>query len=197
MITEKDSEFHTRDPADRTWTETTFLPFGVPEEGIFGNAYVLARPNQGVAISSIIVSQGFCRQPYEIDFTDPQMHLPCPESFAKYSLANGLHVEATQAPRDYHLSYENALGACSFDLQFRGLHRPFDPHDPAENPLLQPGAPADPRLGTAWSNGHFEVKGHITGELTLRGRRFKVDCYDGMDHSWGPRAETGTRAVSW
>lgn len=199
MITAADSDFHTRDPADVTWTETTFLPFGVPEAGIFGNAYVLARPNLGVAISSIIVSQGFCRQPFEIDFTDPQMHLRCPPSFSKYKLDNGLAVEATQAPTHYRLSYENALGACSFDLDFRGLHRPFDPHDPKENPLLQAhaGQPADPRLGTAWMNGHFEVKGHITGGLELRGQRFKVNCYDGMDHSWGPRPEHGTRAVAW
>lgn len=199
MITAADSDFHPRDPSDPTWTETTFLPFGVPEAGIFGNAYVLARPNLGVAISSIIVSKGICLQPYEIDFCDPQMHLPCPKSFSRYTLANGLSVEATDAPRNYHLSYENQLGACSFDLTFRGLHQPFDPHDPKENPLLTAAEaqPADVRLGDAWGNGHFEVKGHITGSLTLRGQKFKVDCYDGMDHSWGPRKELGTRAVSW
>lgn len=199
MISAKDSEFHPRDPADRTWTETTFLPFFVPDAGIFGNVYVLARPNQGVAISSILISEGFCLQPYEIDFTDPQMHLTCPASFLKYSLENGLTVEVTKAPGDYRFSYENALGACSFELEFRGMHQPFDPHDPAENPLLTPGVEAtvDPRLGTAWMNGHFEVKGRVTGNLTLRGRQYKVDCHEGMDHSWGPRAEHGTRSVSW
>ena len=199
MITAKDADFHPCDPSDRSWTETTFLPFGVPEAGIFGNAYVLARPNLGIVSSAIIVSQGFCRQPYEIDFTDPQMHLPCPGSFSKYQLDNGLSVQASADARDYQLSYRNALGACNFDLHFRGLHRPFDPHDPNENPLLEAAAkaPADPRIGTEWTNGHFEAKGHITGELELRGRRFKVDCYDGMDHSWGPRPQVGTRAVSW
>lgn len=199
MITDADADFHPRDPGDRTWTETTFLPFGVPEEGIFGNAYVLTRPNLGVAISSIVVSKGFCRQPYEIDFTDPQMHLPCPERFSDYRLENGLSVRATNGPRGYHLVYENALGACSFDLTFEGLHRPFDIHDPAENPLLEPGVghSSDQRLGDEWANGHFECKGHITGELVLRGRRYEVDCYDGMDHSWGPRTELGTRSVSW
>ena len=199
MITAKDADFHACDPSDRSWTETTFLPFGVPEAGIFGNAYVLARPNLGIVSSAIIVSQGFCRQPYEIDFTDPQMHLPCPASFSKYTLENGLSVQASTDARDYQLTYRNALGACNFDLHFRGLHRPFDPHDPNENPLLQAGAqgPADPRIGTEWTNGHFEAKGHITGELHLRGRDYKVDCYDGMDHSWGPRPQVGTRAVSW
>ena len=199
MITAKDADFHPCNPADLSWTETTFLPFGVPEAGIFGNAYVLARPNLGVVSAAIIVSQGFCRQPYEIDFTDPQMHLPCPASFSKYTLDNGLSVEAINGARDYHLTYRNALGACSFDLHFRGLHRPFDPHDPTENPLLEAakGDPHDPRIGIEWTNGHFEVKGHITGELELRGRRYEVDYYDGMDHSWGPRPQVGTRAVSW
>ena len=199
MITAADADFHPRDPNDRTWTETTFLPFTVPEEGIFGNAYVLARPNLGVCSSSIIVSKGLCRQPYEIDFTDPQMHLPCPKSFNKYELANGLTVEGSTDPANYRLTYKNVLGACSFDLHFRGIHHPFDPHDPKENPLLgeHKDKPLDPRIGAHWNNGHFEVKGHITGELEVRGKRYTVDCYDGMDHSWGPRAETGTRAVAW
>jgi hypothetical protein len=197
MITDADSEFHPRDPADRTWTETIFLPFTVPDEKIFGNVYVLARPNLGVATSSILVGRGFCPQPYEVDFTDPQVHLPCPASFSKFSLENGLSVEAA-GPRQYDLTYNNALGACSFNLSFRGMHEPFDPGDPAQNPLLSPDrSAADARKGDAWENGHFEAKGHITGELTLRGRRYTVDCYDGMDHSWGPRAETGTRAVAW
>jgi len=208
MIKPEDCEFHPRDPTDRTWTETTFLPFGVPEEGIFGNAYVLARPNLGICTSSIIVTRGFCRQPYEIDFCDPQVHLPCPPKFSSYTLENGLKVESLNGVRDYRLTYENALGACSFELTFKGLHQPFDPHDPNENPLvaMTTAATHDKRLGDAWgtvqkgaswTNGHFEVKGHITGELELRGKRYKVDCYDGMDHSWGPRKEHGTRSVSW
>ena len=48
------ADCHARDPADRSWTETTFLPFFVPEPGIFGNLCVLARPNLGVALSSVL-----------------------------------------------------------------------------------------------------------------------------------------------
>lgn len=199
MITGKDTDFHPRDPSDPSWTETTFMPFHVVEEGIFGNVYVLARPNLGICLSSVIVSQGICTHTYQIDFTDPQMHLPCPDSFSDYSLPNGLTVKVSNAPRDYRFTYEHKLGACSFDLNFRALHHPFDPHDPNENPLLEKtqAAPKDPRLGHEWSNGHFECKGHITGDLMLRGRKFKVDCYDGMDHSWGPRVEYGSRSVAW
>jgi hypothetical protein len=197
MITDADSEFHDRNPEDRTWTETMFLPFAVPDAGIFGNVYVLARPNAGVATSSILVGQGFCADPWEVDFTDPQVHLPCPESFAEFSLPNGLTVTAP-TPKEYDVSYENVLGACSFNLSFRALHEPFDPGDPDQNPLLETDrGTGDSRHGNEWENGHFEVKGHITGELELRGRRYTVDCYDGMDHSWGPRPEVGTRSVAW
>ncbi len=197
MIEYTDTEFHPRDPADRTWTETTVLIISIPEEQIFGNAYILARPNLGVTLSSIILAQGFCRQPYEVDFTDPQMHLPCPESFSNYSLENGLTV-SSDGPRNYQMKYKNALGAASFDLTFEGLHDPFDPHDPAMNPLLEADRKvADIRKGDEWENGHFEVKGRIRGELELRGKRYRVDSYEGMDHSWGPRTEIGTRSVSW
>ncbi|WP_449042989.1 DUF7064 domain-containing protein [Paracoccus sp. (in: a-proteobacteria)] len=199
MITPDDADFHPRDPSDMSWTETTFLPFAVPEEGIFGNCYVLARPNLGICLSSVIVSRGICVHTYEIDFTDPQMHLKCPEKFSDFTLDNGLSLKALGGPQNYDLRYENQLGACSFDLSFRGLHRPFDPRDPAENPLLsqRPSGAEDPRIGKEWANGHFECKGHITGSLTLYGETYKVDCYEGMDHSWGPRKELGTRAVSW
>jgi len=197
MITDADSEFHPRDPADRTWTETMFLPFSIPEEAIFGNVYVLARPNAGVATSSILIGQGFCPHPWQVDFTDPQVHLPCPESFADFELPNGLRVLAP-SPKKYDISYRNLLGACSFDLSFRALHEPFDPGDPAQNPLLETDrSHADARHGDEWENGHFEVKGHITGQLELRGKTYTIDCYDGMDHSWGPRMETGTRSVAW
>lgn len=199
MITNADADFHERDPRDPTWTETTFLPFFIPEPGIFGNLYVLARPNVGVALSSVLVSEGLCLQPYEVDFTDSQMHLPCPASFSRYTLANGLSVEALDGPKAYRFGYRSALGSCEFDLEFKALHQPFDPHDPRENPLLatEKGQTSDPRMGAHWVNGHFEVKGHVTGRLLLRGREYAVDCYEGMDHSWGPRPELGTRSAAW
>ena len=159
---------------------------------------MLARPNLGVALSSILFSEGLCLQPYEVDFTDSQMHLPCPASFSRYTLANGLSVEATDGPKAYRFAYQSALDTCSFELEFKALHQPFDPHDPRENPLLAgKGQAADPRMGAHWMNGHFEVKGHVTGRLSLRGKAYTVDCYEGMDHSWGPRPELGTRSAAW
>src|ERR1700678_1520855 len=208
MITARDSDFHASDPSNWSWTETTPLIFSVPEARILGNLYIAARPNLGVALSSVAIAQGFCRHPYEIDFCDAQMHLPCPKSFTKYKLENGLSVEVTRAPTEYRFLYEYKLGGCSLDPSFRSLHEPFDALDPAHNPVLKDatGHKFDERLGDQWGNpnvdtrfpsGHYEMMGHITGELELRGRRYKVDCYDVMDHSFGKRTEVSRRAVSF
>lgn len=77
-----------------------------------------------------------------------------------------------------------------------------------QNPLhkTDKGHAFDERLGTQWGNSstdpndpsrHFELMGHITGHLELRGRRYEIDCYDCVDHSWSRRTETSKRAVSW
>ena len=198
MIKDSDVEFHTRDPADRVWTETTYLAYTVPEAALHGTLYVLARPNVGVAMSSVVIAQGMRRRLHEMDFCDPQIHLPCPKSYSKFALDNGLSVEA-KSLKSWHFEYRHKLGACSFELDFNALHHPYDPLDPNENPLAKKsgGHGADPRVGDAWSNGHFDIKGRITGRLRLHGREYEVNCYEGMDRSWGPRNETPNRATAY
>lgn len=196
MIHSHDTEFHPRDTTDRIWTETTYLAFCVPEAALHGTLYVLARPNLGVAMSSVVITRGYTRKPYEAEFCDPQIHLPCPSSYREFKLENGLAVTA-KSLTDWRFSYEHTLGSCQFELNLRGLHHPYDPMDANENPLHHDGANVDPRFGDAWSNGHFDLKGHITGKLVLRGNEYSVDCYEGMDRSWGPRNETPNRASSY
>lgn len=197
MIQASDTEFHPRDPNDRIWTETTYLAFNVPEAALHGTLYVLARPNLGVAMSSVVIARGMCRHAWQVPFCDPQIHLPCPPSYSDFSLANGLSVKAVSLT-DWRFQYTHQLGACSFDLSLKGLHRPFDPTDTRENPVATTAhLHKDPRVGDAWSHGHFDLKGHITGRITLRGETYDVDCYEGMDRSWGPRNETPDRATSY
>ncbi|WP_158937407.1 hypothetical protein [Burkholderia sp. S171] len=198
MIHPSDLEFHPRDPTDRSWTETTYLAFNVPEAALHGTCYVLCRPNLGIAMSSVVIARGVRRRPYEVDFCDPQIHLPGPTSNAKFSLENGLSVEA-RSLTEWRFSYQHKLDHCNFDLAFHGLHHPYDPADPAMKPSVSSNSSSvsDPRIGDAWSNGHFDLKGRINGTLTLRGLRYEVDCYEGMDRSWGPRNETPNRATAY
>lgn len=200
MIKPEDVKYHDRDPSIRIWVETMPILFNIPEHSIAGIAYVLARPNLGAAISSVVIAQGICRHVHEIDFVDSQMHVAAPDDLSDFRLSSGLSVKAINPPRDFRFTYEHELGNCRFDLNFRGLHHPFDIHDAKENLLMaksDTSNPSDVRFGDPWKNGHFELKGRITGTLELRGKSYEVDCYDGTDHSWGPRSEVSARAESY
>lgn len=193
MITANDFKFHPRDLTDPTWTETLFIIFSVPEAGISGSVYTLTRPNLGVCHSSIEIHKGFCFHPWQIQHSDSQMHLPCPEAFDDFSLANGLSFKALNA-RDLEFKYQSRDGKCAFDLSYRSVCDPFDPHDPDDNPLLSTAKVAG---YDGWNNGHMEGKGRTTGNLTLCGKTYQVDCVDGTNKSWGPRNDWGSKGVTW
>lgn len=193
MITAQDFAFHPRDPADIQWTETLFLIFSVPEAGISGNLYNLARPNLGVCHSSIEIHKGLSLHPWQIEHNDAQMHLPCPERFDDFTLANGLSFQAHSA-RDCAFQYHSLDGNCALDITYNAVCDPFDPHDPAENPLI-----ASSKLAgyDGWNTGHMESKGRVTGTLSLHGREYRVDCTEGMNKSWGPRKDWGSKGGTW
>lgn len=193
MITAADFAFHPRDPHDRHWTETLFMIFSVPEAAISGNLYTLARPNLGICHSSIEIHQGMSLHPWQIEHNDAQMHLPCPERFDHFVLDNGLAFQALDA-RDCQFQYRSRDGNCSLDLSYSAVCDPFDSHDPDDNPLLA-SAKMDGYDG--WNTGHMESKGRITGTLSLHGREYRVDCNEGMNKSWGPRRDWGTKGGTW
>ncbi|SNT12293.1 DUF7064 domain-containing protein [Rhodococcoides kyotonense] len=198
MIVPADSDFHPSDPSITNWTETIGFWFAIPEESIYGNVYVLARPNVGATISSINVVQGINRHPFTVDLTDPQMHAPCPDSMTKFTLTSGLTVDVEKPPTVYRFGYENIAGSCSFDMTLDGSMRAWDPNDPAENPLLAASeAHSDLGLGDAWAGGHLDFVGRVRGQLTLRGKSYRIDSMGGIDRSWGRRTELGQAAISY
>ncbi|WP_374414871.1 hypothetical protein [Novosphingobium colocasiae] len=200
MITDQDLHFHNGNSPDFDHAETLFLIFSVPEARISGNAYVLCRPNAGVCLSSVYVHQGMHANAWTVDYSDAPMHVKCPETMADFTLSNGLSVKGSNDARDYRFRYEGRDGLCRFDLDFKGLMAPFDPLDPAQNPMLEvfQGDPeASTGAGDSWTKGHYDLVGRIEGELELYGHRFAVSCIDGLDRSWGPRAEWNSAPVSW
>ena len=119
---------------------------------------------------------------------------------ADFTLSNGMSVKGSNGARDYNFRYAGRDGLCRFDLQFKGLMDPFDPLDPTQNPMLEvfEGDPeASTGAGDSWTKGHYDLVGRIEGELELYGHRFAVSCVDGLDRSWGPRAEWNSAPVSW
>lgn len=200
MITDQDLHLHNGNSPSLDHAETLFLIFSVPEERISGNAYVLCRPNLGVCLSSIYVHQGIHANAWTVDYSDAPMHVPCPPTMADFTLENRLSVKGSNGARDYRFRYDGRDGLCRFDLSFRGLMDPFDPLDAAQNPMLEAfkgDAEASTGAGDAWTKGHYDLVGRIEGELELYGRKFEVSCVDGLDRSWGPRAEWNSAPVSW
>lgn len=200
MISSADLDYHHHDSPEFDYAETLFLIFSVPEASISGNAYVLCRPNAGVCLSSIYLHQGFVANAWAADYADAPMHVKAPEKFSDFTLSNGLSVKGSNGARDYHYRYKGRDGLCSFDLNFTGLMDPFDPLDSSQNPMLaQFGGDTEAASGAgdAWSKGHYDLVGRIEGELELYGQRFQVNCVDGLDRSWGPRAEWNSTPVSW
>lgn len=198
MIRAEDANFHPTEPSMTKWAESIGFWFAVPDEHLYGNIYVLARPNVGATISSINVVQGLNPDPYTADFTDPQMHVPCPSSMVKFSLQSGLSVDVYSPPTDYRFSYESISGTCRLELDLKGCMPAWDPTDPNENPLLKASPKhSDLGLGDAWAGGHLDFVGRVTGSLTLRGRTYEVNAMGAMDRSWGNRTELGQAALTY
>lgn len=193
MIRPSDFRFHPSDPQDITWTETLFIIFSVPEAGISGSIYTLARPNLGVCHSSIDVHRGFCLEPWKVHHNDAQMHLACPPDFSDFQLSNGLRFKAHDERR-CQFDYTSLDGNCALEIEYEAVCDPFDMHDPTHNPLMITAPVADYH---GWNNGHMESKGLITGSVRLGDKTYRVNCIDGMNKSWGVRRDWGNKGAAW
>ena len=187
MIRAQDAEFHLMPPEHRgTWAETNYFPFWIPSAGLSGAVYSVFRPGLGVCLSDITIFDRCATHWESLAYTDNQQHIPCPASLARYSLRNGLTVEALDPPRDYKIDYVG-IDDTELHFSFNGLMRPQDFSDPEQDPLAR-----KMQAGSGWDkafDGHFDLTGKVDGELRLRGVTHEIACLATMDHSWGPRAE--------
>ena len=168
--------------------ETYLIPVVVPEEHIYALIYVCVRPGLGVMSNQVFVSGCLSDNKSDLLHYNDNQHLPGPASLMEISSPMGLDITATKPPREYRIDYSAADGT-EIHVDWVGLMDPFDIHDPAHSP--QAGRVedmhADIETGQRHSAGHFDLTGHITGTLKVRGREFVVDSVERMDHSWGPR----------
>lgn len=193
MIRPEDAEFHFKPDSDWQWVETLALPFVVPEENINVVIYVVTRPMLGVCAADITIMDRITDLWEEQAYIDNMQHLPCPKSLLDFSLPNGLAIKAVVPLKHYRVDYDG-FDDTSFHLDYIALHEPYDINDPAMDPMV--AVRGGPAWDTSWS-GHYEVTYRIRGELTVRGKRYAVDCVETGDRSWGPRAERDNSPVIW
>ena len=190
MITAQDVEFHTPPGANHKWCETYIFPIAVPEENILVMVYVAARPVLGVMLNDIYVFGTLTDNRADLLYIDSQVHLPAPKSFSDIDSPSGLKIKATEPPRKFRIDYVG-FDDTEIHVDWHGIMEPFDVHDLKHTPHAtgtHDEKMAKSGLAKAW-NGHFDMTGRVSGTVTVRGREYKVDSLERMDHSWGERGE--------
>ena len=194
MITPQQIDYQNTADADYTWVETYLIPIVIPQEHIYALVYVCARPVLGVMSNQIMVCGALSDNRSDLLHYNDNQHLPAPAKFSDFSSPIGLRIKATAAPRNFRVDYVGFDGT-EIHVDWEGLMDPFDIHDPKHSP--QAGAVedmhADIEVGKKHKAGHFDLTGHCTGTLTVRGKTFPVDSIERMDHSWGPRDPMGIK----
>lgn len=197
MINDHDIEFHTPETIPADWAETYFFDLFVPEAGLHGWVYLVARPAAGAIVCDVEFIDRISPRPFDARYLDLQHHIPIPERWESFALPNGLTFEAT-SPTSYRLDYVG-FDDTEIHVDVAGLMVPYDIHDPAIDPMAKE-TPADQvahtGFGSAYAN-HFDLTVRTTGTVRVRGEEHAIDCVSTMDHSWGPRPERGMSQMSY
>jgi hypothetical protein len=200
MLEDKDFDFHHRPDSHWQHVDTLYSTFSIPEANIDGGVYVLTRPVLGVCMSDISIRDRISQVWEESAYLDNQQHLPCPKSLLKYTLPNGVSVEAKDSFRHYQISYQPGIDDTSLTLDYVCLHDPYVMGDPEKDPVAAKRGGMSEEGATFWGGGgagHYDATYHVTGELILRGKRYDVDSVETCDRSWGVRPERESGLVHW
>lgn len=183
------SDFHRPAFRDWRWLETSWFGFFVPEARMRGHLRAAFRTNQQVVFSMVnIYSRG--GGVLDMDFFDSQMHVPLgTERYSNFALSSGLSYRAHPAPDRYSVTYRSRCKRVAIELEYQALMPPAG---------LDVTTLADGEGGFAAFHrpakldaptGHIDQTFKVTGELSLDGDRYTVDCVSNHDQSWSPRSE--------
>ena len=178
-----DDYFHPRDihPPGASVTETYYFGFSVPEERVFAFIYLWLHPNLNVLSGGVLLYQGrkrhFLAADYHnwYDFLDTS-HINGDNG--SVTLPNGLVVKINKPFHEHELRFEDKQAETRFHI------------------IQRAAMPAAVRGG----NKHFEQNMKVEGELVLRGKRYRVDCYCIRDRSWAehrPEESLPVPPYSW
>ena len=164
---------------------THYFGFTVPEELIGVFLYIRYQPEHRSSHGGVAIFQGTDNiVPTDIEHIDYQIAMGWPVVDGNtITTDNGLRIEFVELGRVARLTYTSADGAVSLDVVAEAV-----------TPLVARGhiMPGEEDhhhiIKTAGGSEQFM---HVTGEMTLRGNTYAVDCYHPRDRSWNQvRAET-------
>jgi hypothetical protein len=147
-------------------TETQYLGFSIPEEGIHALNYIWHHPRMNTLLGGNIIFQGFKPTTLAAEVCDMRCFMSdkvLANGLKDFTLDNSYHVQVLEPRRKFHISYHDPVRDSHFDVTLNAIM-----------PIAM------------WSSGrHFEQAMKTSGELTLRGKKYKVDGYTIRDRSWG------------
>ena len=196
MIHDSDIAFHTPSEVSFDWAETGFFNFYVPEANLMGWVYIVHRAGVGATVADFEIVDRWSRGLHEAIYMDMTHHNPLPTRAEAFSLPNGLSFEA-RSLRDYRLEYKAA--GVELNLHCTSLMEPYDIHDPAMDPMATSDTAAAIRnsgFGAGYA-AHFDMTIRVQGTISYADVVHSINCVSTMDHSWGPRPESGMHPILW
>ena len=155
-----------------TATETQYFGFYVPEGNLYGFTYLWLHPNMKSVMGGIFVCQGIKQHHLQAEMYDFLLNMHQDEvlknDLRSFTLPNSYGVDVLEPGKKMRLRYEEAARGNKVDLMITDV------------------MPVAMRA----NNKHFEQAMRYEGDITLRGKKYKVDCRNVRDRSWGePRPE--------
>lgn len=167
VVREKDDFLHLNDnPPGASVTETYYFGFHVAEQAIHGYVYVWFHPNLKVVTAGCLISQGMRPSTMAADYMDIRAYLAMDEHVEPDTgimrFPMGLELRPIESMKQWQLNLADKGDGTSFELQFTAAQEPVVRSD----------------------QKHFDQNMHVQGELSLRGQKHRVDCYQIRDRSW-------------
>ena len=152
-------------------SETQYFGFSIPEQRIHALTYLWHRPNLHLVTGGVWAWHGIKQSAVHSELFDIRTFMKdtsLANDLHDYRLENGYGVKILEPLKRFHMTYDDASRNSSIDLIYEAV---------------------SPAVMYADGN-HFEQAMEVKGEVVLRGKRYKVDCFNVRDRSWGkPRPE--------
>jgi hypothetical protein len=159
-------------------TETSYFGFNIPEERINGEIYVWFHPALGVVSGGVWFYQGHKKWHLGAEYHDYRLYMPIPKDISSYELPNGLRIKVIEPLKSLELQFEDKFRKTRLDLRLDGIMPPAG----------------------RGNGGHLTQAMRTKGELTLRGKKYKIDGFTSRDRSWGESRSEAPQAIpplSW
>jgi hypothetical protein len=178
----EDDTYHAPTSDDPYWTETTWWSLNVPERQMGGWLHAAYHTNQEKVTWRVFVWDPSGDDPGRLAYyrMTPDVPMPAGADLRDFQVpAGGFRVRMLEPLMDYEITYRDADADFAIEFEHRSVGPPRR-FTPGEAPAMH--------------NPHLDQLGHLTGQITLRGERIRLDCWSVRDRTWGPRGGQHTQS---